>query len=265
MLNIQKTQKPVNLKKTLHYTYDATWHGLLSVIFETYGLDTPASRIESAETVQPSLFGAPVEVATDETKAERVKKGIIERIGKKGYQLCYRCFLSERDGMEMMIYRFLKLVFDSNQNHLEDYGNPIVLKLHQINKQIGREVHRMHAFVRFQETRDGLLVALVEPDFNVMPLIGQHFEKRYPALRWLIYDTRRHYGWYYENRQSRFVTLSEKAHRHLSQSLLTNEEQGYQSLWQSYFHATNIPERKNMKLHLQHVPKRYWRFLVEKW
>ena len=31
-----------------------------------------------------------------------------------------------------------------------------------------------------------------------------------------------------------------------------------------YFKSTNIKSRKNMKLHLQHVPKRYWKYLTEK-
>ncbi|MEO6759204.1 MAG: DUF4130 domain-containing protein, partial [Saprospiraceae bacterium] len=26
-----------------------------------------------------------------------------------------------------------------------------------------------------------------------------------------------------------------------------------------------IPERRNLKLHLQHVPKRYWKYLTEKY
>jgi len=38
----------------------------------------------------------------------------------------------------------------------------------------------------------------------------------------------------------------------------------YQKLWSEYFDHTNIKERKNTKLHTQHVPKRYWKYLTEK-
>lgn len=31
-----------------------------------------------------------------------------------------------------------------------------------------------------------------------------------------------------------------------------------------HFKSTNITERKNTKLHVQHIPKRYWRYLTEK-
>ncbi|RYE25413.1 MAG: DUF4130 domain-containing protein, partial [Sphingobacteriales bacterium] len=38
----------------------------------------------------------------------------------------------------------------------------------------------------------------------------------------------------------------------------------YQLLWKSYFNNSNIKERKNMKLHIQHIPRRYWKYLTEK-
>ncbi|MES2689093.1 MAG: DUF4130 domain-containing protein, partial [Bacteroidota bacterium] len=41
-------------------------------------------------------------------------------------------------------------------------------------------------------------------------------------------------------------------------------EEWYRQLWAGYFKHTNIPSRKNIKLHLQHVPKRYWKYLPEK-
>ena len=41
-------------------------------------------------------------------------------------------------------------------------------------------------------------------------------------------------------------------------------EKKYQTLWQRYFVKTGIPERKNMKLHIQWMPKRYWKYLTEK-
>ena len=35
-------------------------------------------------------------------------------------------------------------------------------------------------------------------------------------------------------------------------------------MWRAYFRAVDIPERKNLRLHLRHVPKRYWPYLTEK-
>ena len=38
----------------------------------------------------------------------------------------------------------------------------------------------------------------------------------------------------------------------------------YDQLWKDYFHSVNIQARQNMKLHIQYVSKRYWRYMNEK-
>jgi probable DNA metabolism protein len=42
------------------------------------------------------------------------------------------------------------------------------------------------------------------------------------------------------------------------------DESAYQYLWKNYFTSVNIVSRKNTKLHLRHIPKRYWKYLTEK-
>jgi len=46
--------------------------------------------------------------------------------------------------------------------------------------------------------------------------------------------------------------------------LCDEKEALYQQLWQQYFKSVNIGARKNTRLHIQHMPKRYWKFLPEK-
>lgn len=45
---------------------------------------------------------------------------------------------------------------------------------------------------------------------------------------------------------------------------LDKKDEHFQNLWKRYYQSTNIEARRNMKLHLQYVPKRYWKYLVEK-
>jgi len=37
-----------------------------------------------------------------------------------------------------------------------------------------------------------------------------------------------------------------------------------QMLWKKYFKSMAIEERKNLKLQQQNMPKKYWKYLVEK-
>ena len=45
---------------------------------------------------------------------------------------------------------------------------------------------------------------------------------------------------------------------------LDEQEELYDQLWKDYFNSIN-KERQNVKLHVQYLPKRYWRYLNEKY
>jgi probable DNA metabolism protein len=127
----------------------------------------------------------------------------------------------------------------------------------------------MEAFIRFQRTKDDLYFATIDPDYNVLPLIIAHFKDRYADQHWLIYDKRRKYGVNYDCSTSKVTEvqinfIGEAAHDFLPVTLLHEDEMHYQKLWKDYFYSVNIGARKNTKLHVRHVPLRYWRYLTEK-
>jgi probable DNA metabolism protein len=130
-------------------------------------------------------------------------------------------------------------------------------------KMVNRERHRMKAFVRFELLKDGIYYASIEPDFNVLPLIKDHFKNRYADQKWIIYDVKRNYGLYYDLKvvEQMSLDISPKA---TSENIFQEEEVLYQELWKGYFKHTNIESRKNTALHIRHVPKRYWSRLTEK-
>ena len=76
---------------------------------------------------------------------------------------------------------------------------------------------------------------------------------------------RRKYGVYYDLETVTIVTLDLDAivSKNID-NLYSDSEINYQKLWSEYFDHTNIKERKNLQLHVQHVPKRYWKYLTEK-
>ncbi len=246
----------------LTFLYDGTYAGLLTAVFETYALKCIPDRIVYEKNHQPALQEKIVAVQTDEGKASRVLKGIAKKCSAETSAGILKVFLSEITGVEMLLYRYIKHLMAAVENVEEDYANPFVLNVQKLKKQIHREVHRMHAFVRFEKTSDDLYYATIEPDFNVLPLIGEHFEKRYADQRWIIFDVKRKYALYYNLTETTEVYGEEL--EQLFKDANETPETSYQRLWKNYFDAVNIKERKNVKLHLQHLPKRYWKFLTEK-
>lgn len=248
------------------YTYDGTFEGLLTVVFEAYERKAWPTSIVKEELAQPFIFGETITVVADEDKANRVWKGLQKKLSVGALQALYHTYLWEQANLEQIIFDYIKLAFDTNESIEGNYAALCVLQVQQAAKQVHREKHRMEAFVRFEKTADELFYATISPDFNVLPLIIRHFEKRYADQRWAIYDTKRGFGAYYDLTTVSLVNFEHAPSRYrvLPQGVLATDEDKYKQLWQVYFDNVNIPERKNPKLHLRHIPKRYWKYLSEK-
>jgi probable DNA metabolism protein len=249
------------------YNYDGSFEGLLSCVFHIFETKTPPLHIHSHELAQSSLLDEHYQIATNTAHAERVIIAVDNYSNDRGGQLLYRLFLSEQPAIEMTIYHLIKIIIRvKDAGILTNFADSTVLQAAQIDRMIGREVHRMHAFVRFQKMQGGLFYATVEPDFNVLPLLGSHFKNRYADQPWVIMDCKRGYGLKYDLEDCSFISTTDfnDQQKTLNQPLMDEEEMKFQNLWGAYFNSVNIKERDNPRLHLRHMPRRYWKYLTEK-
>ena len=248
--------------------YDGSFEGFLSVVFECYKEKIVPANICKEADFQDVLFVQKQKIATCEEHAARVWNGLQKKLHSRNQQLPFLVFLSQEEGIEMKLYRFIRRVFDSDFSIETDYGDADVLQLKKIERQVLKEMSRLLQFVRFQETKDHLYFAPVEPQYDVLPLAIHHFKSRFADQQWLIYDLKRDYGFYYNLKEVVEVVLSDKNFSELNgqiaENLLQENEPVYQTLWKNYFDSINIPERKNLKVQRQHMPARYWKFLPEK-
>ena len=213
------------------------------------------------------LFGKQHIVHTSPEKAERVLKKLRLSLSASICKKIYEVHLSEQAGIADVLLRFVQYGLKAGRAACDDFSHEAVVTLHQTLKKVHRERHRMEAFIRFQQSADGLFFATVEPDFDVLPLISSHFAKRYADQRWLIFDNKRKYGILYDLKEVHVVEQFSPSNtgNFLSPSIsLHEEEKKFQELWKQYFKSVNIKERKNTALHIRHMPKRYWRYLTEK-
>ncbi|WP_010134249.1 TIGR03915 family putative DNA repair protein [Ochrovirga pacifica] len=248
-------------------TYDATFDGLLTVVFTVYELKLKDIVIQKQHQQQQVLFGEVLYVMSDKDKADRVWKKLKEKTKNKATYKLYAAFLSETQGVENIILQAVQYILASKENVGLDYGHPAVLKISKLAKSVGREKHRMEAFVRFKLTKDGVYFAVVSPDFDVLSLISNHFKNRYADQQWIIYDWKRNYGLFYDLHKVEVIHLEFNSNfdpTQTSDEIFAPIELEFQQLWKDYFKSTNIESRKNTKLHIQHVPKRYWKYLSEK-
>ncbi|WP_353719556.1 TIGR03915 family putative DNA repair protein [Dyadobacter sp. 676] len=250
------------------YIFDGSLEGLLTAVFECYTRKSKIIKLVGQAHYVPDVFDAGFHVVSDREKGERVWKGLCAKLGKEWQLRFYQAYLSERPEAFQHLLNFARYVIDRPAGASENYAHPDVLAISQTARQVHREKHRMEAFVRFQKTGDGIYYAHIEPDFDVLPLVSEHFENRYADQRWIIYDLKRKYGLYYDLEKTEEIELGAAPQlsvvNALPAGLLDPKEELYTLLWQDYFKTTNISARKNTRLHVRHVPRRYWKYLSEK-
>jgi len=249
------------------YTYDGTFEGFLTCIFETYNHKSFPVDICSRVGEQKHLFAQKSDIQSDAQKAERVWKGIQSKLTGNNKQLVFYAFLSEEQGIEMKIYHFLRRLFSVHFNIETDFGDADVLYLTQTAQKVKKEAMRMMQFVRFQNTKEGLWFCGIEPRYDFIPLVAGHFQKRFADQKWLLYDLKRNYGILYDKARVEEVVISNKEFSSITgqvnENVLQEGEEFYQKLWKSYFKHINIQERKNLRLQRQHMPRRFWKYLPE--
>jgi probable DNA metabolism protein len=247
--------------------YDGTYEGWLTAVFEIFEYKLKDVFFAKRQEASASLFSPPHEVITNDGKAERVMKGLKQRLSAPGLRRIYRAFLSGEAGSDEILWRYVAHVFSSTVNIEKDYSNPSVWKVKQISMRVKHEAHQMEAFVRFKLTKDQLYYALIEPDHNVLPLIAGHFKGRYADQRWLIYDMKRKYGIYYDLQSVTTVEIDFNSNVTSSRfiaEISDEREEFFQELWRKYFSSVNIAARKNIKLQVNQMPRRYWKYMTEK-
>ena len=249
------------------YIFDGSLPGLLTAVFEWFERKPGKVMLKSIDIFQPEAFVESFTVLTASEKADRVWAGLQKKLKKDWLRKFYCSYLSEIPEAYNHLFHFACYIFQNSAGAESNYGNENVIALSKYAKSVEREKHRMEAFIRFQKTGDGMFYAGIDPDFNVLPLISNHFKNRYADQQWIIYDLKRKYGLHYNLINVEEITISftngiNKANP--AAVLMDEKEELYAALWKDYFKSANIVARKNTKLHVQHVPKRYWKYLTEK-
>jgi len=249
------------------FYYDKTFEGLLTAIFDAYSRKTFPDRLLKEGDVEPLFMKERHDVITQESNAARVWAALEKKVSKITCNMITYTWLSELDESDQLLMRYIRKTFDSKESIEMNFGDPDVLQLHQIAKKVSHEKHYLVQFVRFQKAADDIFFAPVFPMYNALPLTINHFADRFADQKWVIYDIKRKYGFYYDLKTVTEITLDNNDNfldGKLDEKLMAEDEKLFQELWKGYFKSMAIKERINPKLHRQHMPKRFWKLLTEK-
>jgi probable DNA metabolism protein len=248
------------------FIYDKTFEGLLTVIFDAYFRKKFPDMLLADKESLPLFYDEIVTVISDEEKASRVWKALQKKLSKTALTFLSVSWLSEDPQIDMLLFRYIRKVIDSPHSIEMNFGDPDILELSKTWKKVQRESSYIRQFLRFQKTADDTYFACVEPLYNALPLVTNFLKNRFHDQKWLIYDIKRNYGYYYDTVDITEVMLDniQWEDGKLKENIMSHDEKMFQQLWQQYFKSITIKERINPKLQRQHMPVRFWKYLTEK-
>ncbi|MCL2260120.1 MAG: TIGR03915 family putative DNA repair protein [Fibromonadales bacterium] len=233
---------------------DQSFEAFLSAVFEAFRLKLPVSRIVAENIYIPQMFEDTHNIATNYENAERVYKGIQKNAGNNIAFMVQAAYLSELPAMEVSLWEYVKGVF-SNPENAQNTLDPHTHTVFQTANKVKAESHNIKGFVRFQKAENDLMIAIIEPTYNVVNLLADHFVNRFPNMQWMIIDAKRGTGIHYDNKDVYEINATAEEIPQI------NDE--FTALWKSYYKSATIKERKNPKLQRRCLPVKYWKRLTE--
>lgn len=250
------------------FSYDKSFEGLLTAVFDAYSYKKFPDVLLDVNEPLPLFYDEAFTVTTDEERSNRVWKGLQKKLPELALASLTRCWMSELPGVDELLFRYMRKAIDAPRSIELNFGDPDVLEVAQICKKVNYERHRVMQFLRFQKAADGTYFAALKPLYNVISLVIPYLKDRFADQRWMLYDLKREYGYYYD-----LTTVSEVQFEHkeehlrsgfLGDEIMDKDEKLFQQLWKTYFKSIAIQARLNPKLHRQHLPARFWKYLPEK-
>lgn len=159
-----------------------------------------------------------------------------------------------------VLYRLLHRLTLGGQRHL--LGMPSDADTNQCQrwaKAVGREIHKMHAYVRFrlvgvsEETGREQFVAWFEPEFRVVPLAAPFFEKRFAGMDWSILTPQECVAW--DGRSLLFLPGMRREEAPAADA--------HDDLWRTYYRSIFNPARLKVQAMQSSMPRKYWKNMPE--
>ncbi|MCL2336745.1 MAG: TIGR03915 family putative DNA repair protein [Firmicutes bacterium] len=240
----------------LIYLYDGTFAGLLCCVFESYAQKEIPADILPLDSARTTLWPGK-EIVTDQPKADRVLVSIPPQMGHEALDFLRHAFLTCLPQKERYMLLFLRLGYRHGPRVMHMLASDVVHTLDKSVRHLRRESHLLKGFLRFSVFNQ-VLVGEIEPKNHVLPLLADHFRRRYPEEYFLIFDRTHGEALVYRPYQSAIIALDEFVLPEPDE-----RELFFRDLWRHFYDAIEITDRHNPRCRMSQMPKRYWTYMTE--
>ena len=139
---------------------------------------------------------------------------------------------------------------------MEDKADPLLNRLQLMAKDVRRDAHKMHAFVRFREVVDdgvARYVAWFEPDHHIVRAQAGFFTRRFANMDWTILTPEISMHW--NGAEIAFLPGATKAD--------APDGDPVEETWKTYYRSIFNPARVKVKAMTKEMPRKYWKNMPE--
>lgn len=190
--------------------YDGSFNGFLTAVYSAFDEKIQVADIQKNGITQKGLFSDTETIFTQMENAKSVWNGIQSK-SHIAIRNIYFAFLSEQKGIEIVLYKYIKKLFSPADMLSLNFTDELESKINQLAKTVGKEKQYMEASVKFNLTADAIHFAFIRPDNDVLPLISRHYRFQFSDTPWMIFDSKRNYGLYYDLKSVELISLDADA------------------------------------------------------
>ncbi len=159
-----------------------------------------------------------------------------------------------------LLYQILwRLVCGGEKHLMAMASDPDMARARLLEKAVRREIHKMHAFVRYKlidtdaETGRERYAAWFEPDHFIVEAATPFFKKRFANMDWSIFTPKGCAHW-----DGEALTFTAGIAHNPVES-----PDALEAAWRTYYRNIFNPARLKVKMMKQEMPQRYWKNLPE--
>ena len=152
-----------------------------------------------------------------------------------------------------LLYRLIWRIVRGERALLDVASDPLVHRLSGLARSVRRDIHKMHAYLRFRQIEGERYAAWFEPDHFIVEAASPFFVERFRAMRWLVATPKGSAAW--DGETLRFGPPGSRDDAPASDA--------FEAGWSTYYAAIFNPARTNPDLMRSHMAKKYWRNLPE--
>jgi len=202
-------------------------------------------RVSQPALADLSIAAAATNVAAD---SRTVPRQFLDRARSASYH---------RDPRRWAIlYRLAYRLTHGERDVLANDLDADVIAIQTMSKQVARDIHKMHAFVRFREVQDEdgpHYIAWHRPDHFIVRPAASFFRERFRVMRWSILTPDESAHW-----DGTALTFGPG----VPQSEAPQADR-LEDLWRTYYRSMFNPARVNPKAMTREMPARHWATLPE--